>query len=390
MTLSSIPSTWPPTPANLGGTILSGSPDFHVGQDGFTAMREIVVPWDKLDDALLLLFPPSTFIGGNQTVSYGAEFPGRPYLRVIDIDAKPLSPQKPLGLDFNGDYKYEHAKLVVKYGFLKNAPQSGTSPSTDPKDPVNYLTHRWTIGAEVIKTDTVGLVWDNVWNRKPLPGSGVPSPFSPLQPVLPTSPIGCKVRDLIGRTANQGDMKQGPREYVALIEHEITRERVPRPPFTALRNCVGKCNDKIVELKTGKIPKECLILWGAHLESSVMSNGEESWNMNLRFGERRVEAFDQVEVGGWNHYYREQGADLVKASLLTPQGLITNAYLGKRGFYRLEKSYGLDEKIYNSTTTPTTGFEGTDLKIGYNEETALIKQRDFSKIWLPEPIPSSP
>ncbi len=378
--ISSIPTTWPPTPAVLGGVLLAGTPTFHVGQDGFTAVREIVVPWEKLDDALELLMPPSTFSGGVQTVAYGAPFPGRTYLRVIDIDIKPLS-NKPQGLDFNNDYKYEHAKFIVKYGFLKNQPP-GSSPSTDPKDPVQFLIHRWSIGAEVIKTDTTGLVWDNVWNGK------VPSPFNPFPPKSPTSPRGSKVYELIGRTANQADMKQGPRQYIATIEHEITRQRVPRPPFTALRNCVAKCNDSPVQLKTGIVPAECLILWGANLQSTTMSNGEESWEMNLRFGERRVDAEDQVEVGGWNHFYRENPPEKIKATLQSSvQGFVADAMTGKRGFYRLEKSYGDDEKAYQSTAP---GSAGTDLVVGYNHETALIKQADFSKLWLPEPVPPPP
>lgn len=375
--VSSIPKNWPPSPANLGGVLIAGTPTFHVGQDGFTAVREIIVPWEKLDEAMELLMPPSTFVGGVQTVSYGAEFPGRPYLRVIDFDAKPLS-NKPQGLDFNGDYKYEHAKFVVKYGFLKNQPP-GTAPSNDPKDPVSFLTHRWSIGAEVTKTDMAGLVWDNVWN------GALPSPFTPFPPGLPKSARGSKVRELIGRQAVQQDSKSGPRQYIATIEHEITRERVPRPPFTALRNCVGKCNKDVVELKTGKIPKECLILWGAHLESSIMSNGEESWQMNIRFGERRVDAEDQTAPGGWNHFYREDKPRQVKTSTFaSAQGLSADAMTGRRGFYRLEKSYGDDEKSYAATAP---GSAGTDLVIGYNHDTALIKMADFSKLWEPEPIP---
>lgn len=381
MALSNIINTWPPTPAILGGALIAGYPVGKIGQDGITATRQVIVPWDKLDEAIEFLQPPSTFSGGAQVIRYGAQYPGRPFLRVVNINWKPLS-NKPTGLDFNGDYKYEHAELTVEYGFLRNQ-QSGGSGSPDPKDPAPLLIHRWTMGIQTVETDEKGLVWDNVWNRKD------PNPFSPIQPVVSSSVEDPGVRRLIGRPMGTTSGK-APQELVTTIEHEITRQRVPRPPFSALRACGGKCNKSIVEFKTGKIPKECLRLWGAKLTSTVMANGEDSWEMNLQFGERQVIAEDQLEPGGWNHYYRTADSEEVTKGTGFVFGLSRDATTGRRGYYRLEKSYGKGAIKYGTTVVPpvpASGFEGTDLKQGYNEETALVPQRDFSKLWLPEPVP---
>lgn len=379
--ISNIIGTWPPTPAILGGKLVAGYPIGKIGQDGITATRQIIVPWDKLDEAIEFLQPPSTFAGGTQVVRYGAEFPGRPFLRVININWKPLS-NKPIELDFNGDYKYEHAELTVEYGFLRNQQPGGSTPSPDPKDPVPLMIHRWTMGIQTVDTDQSSLVWDNIWNQK----TSSPPVFTPSQPTLPISTPESNVRNLIGKKMGTTSGK-APQEITTTIEHEITRQRVPRPPFSALRACGGKCNNAIVEFKTGKIPKECLRLWGATLTSTVMANGEDSWEMNLRFGERLVLAEDQLDPGGWNHYYRTEGVVDVKTLGIGIDAQLTNdAKTGKRGYYRLEKSYGKGEIQYGTSPNPATGFEGTDLKKGYNHETALVQQADFSKLWLPERV----
>lgn len=348
----------------------AGFPTFSINSDAVTAVRAGRLPWGELDDFIAEMYPPSLVAGGVQTIQYGASFPGRPYLRVTDIQAKPFT-DRTTEIDTNLDYKHEEWYITLTYQFIKNLPlpTSSGSSNNDPQDPVPFLIHRGSIGTEVIQVDNQGLAWDNI------------SKFGTADATLNSlfqeeNGVGKLVSTPVGQ-----ELKNGPRMFVNIIEHEMTWQRVPRPPFTAIRNCgQAPLNDREMVFRTGKIPKECLKFNGAGFQLTTMTNGQSSWELVYKFSERRVKAEDQSAVGGWNHFYRSKMPDRLTLSPIGG-GPALNICTGMPGFYRMKKYYG---KSDNDCLPQPLG--DSLYKRGYDPATAIFLQSDQRKLFQPEPI----
>lgn len=359
-------------------TLFGGYPKFTFNQGKVTAERRGLLPWDMLDQFIMQNLPPSTYAGGSLVTEKGAPFPGRDRLRCVAITADAFCPRT-IELDLNNvDYKHEYWDVTLRY----------------ETDSDSYLTHQWSAGGEAFTVEQGSLCWDRL-----------PEFIVDLQ--VPGSFLVHNTTDgadrVIGVKAAQREV-QNPKLIVPHIEHQVTWHRVIRPPYAAIRRCLGKVNDDEIDFRTGKIPKECLLLVGVNIVRNVMVDGNYSIEIVYRFSERRVKALDQAadEPGGWNHYYR---AGVPKRYEVKGDGSggveLRHICAGRPGFYRLERyipeaadcnppynNQGNPTPIGSGTGQSGSTIGGTSYSInqtqGYQEETAIYIQEDFTALFKPE------
>lgn len=403
-------STFPCIPNGIF-EIEAGYPTFKGGQDGQEGVIKGWINYDEYEDFIAQMQPPSTFVGGNMVVSYGAEMPGFPYLRVTDWEAERYPKEAPESdLDANNYRKHPLMYVTLYFRFVKQRGTSSTNPSYNP-DPAPYLIHRWSAGGQVLSLDNKGLMWDDIRRRN---DSGDAQPFFVgTHAGTSTAEHITSKRQRVGVSAAQ-DQKVNAVLQIPHIEHEITWPRVPVPPFTYIKRFVGCVNDREMKFRTGTIPAECLLFTGAKVQETVMSNGETSWELVYTFAERQVTARDQQGPGGWNHFFRSKEPDQIffskseeaddyfcDATYWDGNGSYgvdgsLGCYFGCTGlpgFYRLELSPGNPSNpCIPSIPVVAGGTETIDqaLKTGYLEDLAIFKKRDLGLLFKPEPSTTSP
>lgn len=352
-----------PNCSPTSGFSIESGPTFDITANESRAFLTGWVPWDDLAAFAASIFPPSTIIGGSLFQYLGQAFPGWPNLRCTNLKITPLNPgdiidnQVPASypvLDYTGEsiklpiYNFAHVELT--YENVKNQP-------TNPDDPVPYLTHRWSIGGEVLTLGRGGSVWDKLLYKTE---------------TVPVSPSDPEYRNWVGR---QVDEDTKAHILIAQIEHEITWPRVIRPPFTAIRNCLSHVNAANMSFITGQCPTETLLFPGAQVQTQVMSDGTFAMEMVYRFSEKRVFAMDQDAPGGWNHFFYQGASNRVGV------GEYAECIFAPAGFYRLERQVNNPFSDCNFAF----GYNMDDLVIGYQEETAIYPKADFTALFRPEP-----
>jgi len=194
-------STFPCIPAGVF-EIEAGFPSFKGGQDGLEGVIKGWVNYDEYPDFIAEMQPPSTFIGGNMVVQYGAEMPGFPYLRVTDWEAERFPKEAPLS-DVDADNYRKHPLMYVTlyFRFVKQHATSTTNPTQNP-DPVPFLIHRLTAGGQVLGLDNRGLMWDDI--RRRLSGGG-PEPFFAASSLVNVSEGNKSKRQRVGVSVSQDE-----------------------------------------------------------------------------------------------------------------------------------------------------------------------------------------
>lgn len=359
-------------------TLFGGYPKYTFSLGKISAERRGLLPWDMLDAFIMSQLPPSTYAGGSLVTQKGAPFPGRNNLRVVSIEANAFCPRT-TDLDVNSvDYKHEYWDVSIKY----------------ETDADSYLTHQWSAGGEAFTVEAGSLCWDRL-----------PEYIVDLQVVgsFLVDPNSDGADKVIGVKAQQKEVAS-PRLIVPHIEHQITWHRVVRPPYKAIRACIGKVNNADVDFRTGKIPKECLLLTGVNIVRNVMTDGNFSIEIVYRFSERRVVAMDNpaTEPGGWNHFYKSSPPRKIDRVYGNAGGTVLDICSGRPGFYRLEKymgkndaSTGCNPPFNNQGNQASPGASGGGSTIGgvsysvnqtqgYQKETAIYEQEDFAKLFQPE------
>lgn len=276
----------------------ASSPVFQIRADRSSARRVGRIAWGDTPQLVADMFPPTIVGGSTITVGIGAPFPGWDWLRASAIQVEPY-PECPTGPDTSQDIEsipdYKMALVTIDY-------ESINFPIEEPSDgdPVPFLTHRWSLGGEFLTLESHQLEW-------------------------------CDEEKVPDHTTGG--------VLVPIIEHEVHWPRVINPPFSAMRSRLGKVNDADFQLATGTAQQETLLFLGAELKRDVMSNGARAWDLTYRFSERRVspkeDTCDELEVGGWNHFWRDDGCSRVN-----------NTGNAKAGWYRMQKMCGSDRHIY--------------------------------------------
>lgn len=255
------------------------SPSFQFEPYASTAQRRGLISWSDYLDFIDEIFPPNLTAGTGVVQRIGVQLSDDlPFLRAKSITAKAKG-TKITGPDTSTTFstlnQFEKMEVTINYYTPQYStgqiPQTGQS--TNPADPVPYLSHEWTIGGEFITVPGDNLQWPN----------------------------GDKVEE---------DVSIG--QFVPTIEHGITWDRVPTPPFDDIRSCIGKVNSATVTFKTGQPTKETLLFLGCGITFQVMTDGTEAWKLQYKFSEKRVTASDSgtfgETYGGWNHYRRDFGS----------------------------------------------------------------------------------
>lgn len=402
------PSTFPCISSGVFA-IEAGYPTFKGGQDGLEGVIRGWINYDEWQDFINQIQPPSTYVGGNMVVQYGAEMPGFPFLRCTDWEAERYPKEAPTN-ELDGDNYFKHPLMYVTlyFRFVKQHATGGTGAGSNP-DPVPYLIHRWSAGGQILSLDNKGLMWDDI--RRKLSG-GDSEPFFDAGGGNEES-VASK-RQRVGVSAGQ-DERINAVLQIPHIEHEITWPRVPRPPFSIIKQYVGCVNQFEMNFRTGRIPPECLLFTGAKVQETVMSNGETSWELVYTFAERQVVARDQAARGGWNHFFRSKTSSQVYPYLLEddPETTFTEAGAGSGpfagfslddddipewfacsglpGFYRLELNPGVASlPCMPEELNSISLLERIDLQTGYLDSLAIFKKKPFINLFRPEPITSSP
>ena len=414
-TANSGTSTWPCVGANVF-ELDAGYPKFKGSNDGQEAVVKGWVNYDEYPDFIAQMQPPSTSIGSNMIINYGAKLPGFDFLRVVDWDAEPYPGNAPLPDNDKNDYrKHPLMYVTLVFRFVKQQGTGGTGTNTNP-DPAPFLIHRWSIGGQVLSLDNQGLIWDDI--RKKLIG-GNSEPFFKKTVVADVfeechASKRRKVGVPVGSTEKVNAIKLLPH-----IEHEITWPRVPKPAFTYLKEAVGKVNKFEMKFRTGKIPPECLLFTGARIQETVMSNGETSWELVMSFSERQVKARDQKAPGGWNHFFRTNKPSQIYPFLTDddPETTFTESQVpgpvfgfkldsgdqgvadveewyscsGLPGFYRLELSPGdYSHPCIEETLDSNGDLTSIDLQTGYLDDLAIFEVYPFANLFKPDPLPATP
>ncbi len=246
--------------------------------------RTGVTDWADVDLFAAELMPPS--VAPNKP-AVGAALPGNPLMRVDSFSVDPFGDAKITDLSASGLNVYDKAKWTITY---ERPPYAfDDEEALADGDPIPFLSHSWEGGGEFLTLPTQGLIW-------------IVSAGSPQNPNDTSS---------VGDDANAG-------LFIPSIEHQVTWHRVPKPPFSDIRDRIGKVNLKIVEFATGACAPETLLFLNPSMRREIMSDGARAWEVNYKFSERRVIAEDQTAPGGWNHFYRNE--------------------TGVAGFYRMKRT----------------------------------------------------
>lgn len=261
-------------------TELAGSPDESYSPQGFSATREILVPWATRDEMIRALLGNNESFGG----SVWANYPNRSDVKVSAIQVVPWDTKVPdaatfdeITEDLNG-YTGQLAHMTIKYAWLPPASWP------DPKnldlniEPGTQLTYRSKLGGEYRSLPGLHVRWARNENL----------------------PVPKDAADTI---------------RVPIVEHHLTWHRVTAPPIEAMRERVGKVNDA---------------LWNGYKKETLLYEGSTL--------DRQFIGFPPVDPlgnppGGWNpwkvtHVFREKILEDVNVATTSAGGNVFQTHIG--------------------------------------------------------------
>jgi len=244
-----------------------------------TATRIGYCQWSEITELLETCFPVPVVLGTTITSGFGIKLPGYDFLRADSIHIEPLS-EKIVGplasdgtvdtdMDFDTIVEFEKAKCVIKYATFLGSVQGTTLNEPFNPDPVLFLEHKLAMGCEFLQIPSEGLQWKN----------------NTSSPVPDGLPIGIRI---------------------PTTEHSITWPFISFPPWTAMRNTIGKVNSSAITFQTGLISAECLMFMGMEASRQITSDGTTCWNVTYRFSEKQTATTGTVittAAKGWNVFY---------------------------------------------------------------------------------------
>lgn len=231
---------------------LAGSPTFSATPDGMSATQIY-----KMGIGGGLLLADESFPAPVQSPC-GFEFnptrkmPGFPWLHTKQIDVEGFDPENPRqGTQHN--FYAEGERVTIEY-----------QTSAENED-VTVLTHRVGIGGEFMQMPSHGLKWSD---QAP------------------------------GETVQEEDV--GAAKVIPTVEHELTFNWVPDPPFDKIVAKIGMVNG-LTNLFNAT--PETLMFIGADADRNITSQGADAWKVVYRFSQRVVKMGGAGSIG-WNHFFR--------------------------------------------------------------------------------------
>ncbi|MEX2187514.1 MAG: hypothetical protein WD875_12000 [Pirellulales bacterium] len=249
---------------------LEGSPTIRVSQRGAVAVREFRCAWSDWPALARLLAGDFELVGSSPTFSAPLEFPGTANLVVSEIAVEPFDGGAPEGDDvttlLSGTNRYSVAGARVTATYRSLFDTAGAARGDLPAVPDGtFLTYEAELGTEV--QSLPGRTWH--W---------VASPSNP--PLL---------------------SDQGPSLLIPSGTFHLTWQRVPLPPWDAIRQLRGAVNDaSFVGSPVGTV-----LFLGATVERQFpFSPSGGFWEIAYTFAERTI-ALDGGGSVGWNYQYKE-------------------------------------------------------------------------------------
>lgn len=249
---------------------LAGSPVETFTADGMKARRRLVTAWEDRHALVAELLGQGYTLGAQGAASY----PGRPMITAAEVRLEPWPAQAEnqgaftdVALQLNR-YDGRFALVTVDYTLAEASAARDDLPSTEPD---TFLTYRMDFGAEYEPWPAPALRWNSA--------VGVPVPPD-----------------------------AAPSVRVPIAEHHVTWHRVARPPWEAIRACIGAVNAATFL----GAASETLLLDGATAEKQFLGADEAQqprfgWRISYVFREKAVVAGGNVY--GWNHRFRHLPRD---------------------------------------------------------------------------------
>lgn len=242
---------------------LEGSPSIVMDREGGSGRRVFKVAWSEIGRAITEIFPGAAF-----GYPYTASIPGFPWLRASRMDISPWNPEGMAGDSESMNTYPSGAKIVVDYVPFKwpeiDAQDGPEGPNSDIQD-ITFLEHKISFGGEYLTLPNNGVRWNE-------DAAGV-NTFTPQAGKYDADKQDKNFR--VFEDVNVGIT-------IPTVEHSLTWNYVRRPPWTGIRNCLGKVNSDIHM----NSQLETLLFTGASAERSYSTTGLPTWKLEYRISER--------------------------------------------------------------------------------------------------------
>jgi len=247
---------------------LAGSPLETYGPDGMKAQRVLLCGWDDRELVVEQLLGDGYEYGGRSR----AQYPGKPDVVAMRTRCEPftddLAPQVLSELTEGLNRYNGFAKVTVSYELLVPSDREDL-PAVEQG---TILTYRQQPGGETMVLPGHALAWAGA-AEAPVPPEAVP-------------PI-----------------------HVPVVEHHFTWHRVVRPPWEAIRQCMGTVN----EAAFMGAAAATVLFAGATAEREFirfdeLANPALAWWIGYLFREKAIKT-PGGSVVGFNHAYRSLPAD---------------------------------------------------------------------------------
>lgn len=275
---------------------LADSPRITMNRKGGAAVRHALLAWNDIPAFTLELFPFDPRTGYPYTASY----PGLPWLVVESVDFKTFT-EAPLNNPSGAVNTYDLADAVITYAPPRYDQQQQSGQGGDRSGPgggqgstsgqnQTFVTHDVSIGGEFLTLGNQALQW------------------------VDTSQV-------------TSDVHAGL--IVPTIEHSITWNFVSKPPWSAIRACVGHVNGP--QFANEKLNPAMFLFLGATAKRDLSLTGSPFWTLNYKFTEKSTAKPDGTPYTdgdpsndgpvNWNYFYRPDKAQFQRMLRVTPDGL---------------------------------------------------------------------
>ena len=268
------------TPGGIPFEELAGSPTIRINEKGCEGTRVFRTPWETWRDFVKEIVGYSDLIGYVASMATPLSFPGFGNMLVDTIDVVPFEDSAPDG-GYVDLYYYTNS-----YNGAPVEPYGGGAKVT-----VKYKT----------KDDSD----NNDKNDKPEVPEGTTLSIS--------GDFGAEYQTIPGRIWTWPDTKplpadQNPGILIPTITWNMSWERVPLPPWTAIRSSLGTTNQSTFY---GVAADHMLFLGGDIERQFSMQTNFALYKLTYKFAERHLQGYAPNGAGGftqrdagWNEYIR--------------------------------------------------------------------------------------
>lgn len=254
-------------PYTGGGTYyreLGGSPTYNKTIDGAGATDTWMVPWHAAFGFANTVVPSEYKVGKMTIKPLGWGFRYAAGIYAESCDVSPWYSEEP-GITGKSDAS-GWAKVKVSY---KNPEEE--EDEDDEDDPETFLTHKITIGAEMMT----------------VPPRNVTLTDASLDPA------NTKVEDIMT------DEDAPITILMPTAEHQFTWKRVISPPFSNIYDNIGKVNSGAFL----GAAKETLMFLGCDAQREFTTSEAKPWTLDYRFSHRCAQPIGAPNPLTWNHFY---------------------------------------------------------------------------------------